>query len=113
MAAVQTLVAAGSDVNHQDRSGHAPLHHTGFCTACSEQVALKIAQLLLDAGASVSLADHSARRALPIDIVRKMHKAKWPLVLALLSAGRSASDGAPHGERRAGLGRSKSARRRR
>ena len=43
---------AGAEASHADVSGwHMPLHHVTHCKGCSEEVALRIAQMLVDAGA--------------------------------------------------------------
>jgi ankyrin repeat protein len=50
--AVRALLRAGAEASHADASGwHMPLHHITHCKSCSEAVGLRIAQLLLDAGA--------------------------------------------------------------
>ena len=50
--AVHALLRAGAEASHADASGwHMPLHHITHCKSCSEAVGLRIAQLLLDAGA--------------------------------------------------------------
>ena len=48
---------AGAEASHADVSGwHMPLHHVTHCKGCSEEVALRIAQMLVDAGAEPGLA---------------------------------------------------------
>ena len=48
---------AGAEASHADVSGwHMPLHHVTHCKGCSEEVALRIVQMLVDAGAEPGLA---------------------------------------------------------
>ena len=55
--AVRALLRAGAEASHADVSGwHMPLHHVTHCKGCSEEVALRIVQMLVDAGAEPGLA---------------------------------------------------------
>ena len=55
--AVRALLRAGAEASHADVSGwHMPLHHVTHCKGCSEEVALRIAQMLVNAGAEPGLA---------------------------------------------------------
>ena len=55
--AVRALLKAGAEASHADATGwHMPLHHVTHCKGCSEEVALRIAQMLVAAGAEPGLA---------------------------------------------------------
>ena len=55
--AVRALLKAGAEASHADATGwHMPLHHVTHCRGCSEEVALRIAQMLVAAGAEPGLA---------------------------------------------------------
>ena len=55
--AVRALLKAGAEASHADATGwHMPLHHVTHCKGCSEKVALRIAQMLVAAGAEPGLA---------------------------------------------------------
>ena len=54
--AVRALLKAGAEASHADATGwHMPLHHVTHCKGCSEEVALRIAQMLVAAGAEPGL----------------------------------------------------------
>eukprot|EP00966_Prymnesium_polylepis_P256077 5915553-Prymnesium_polylepis.1 len=58
VAAVTSLLKAGMDPNHQDKSGgHTPLHHVTHCRDCTEDDTLRIVRLLLEAGAKTGTRD--------------------------------------------------------
>lgn len=55
--AVRALLKAGAEASHADATGwHMPLHHLTHCKGCSEEVALRIAEMLVAAGAEPGLA---------------------------------------------------------
>ena len=55
--AVRALLKAGAEASHADATGwHMPLHHVTHCKGCSEEVSLRIAQMLVAAGAEPGLA---------------------------------------------------------
>jgi len=75
--AVRALLKAGAEPSHADATGwHMPLHHLTHCKGCSEEVALRIAQMLVAAGAEPGLArDKNGVAA----AVTSSHRFAWPL----------------------------------
>ena len=80
LPALKILIAAGSDVRHQDLLGDAPLHHALQCATCTEEVSLAVAQQLLASGADPDAKGANGRT--PKELAASRH---WTQSVPLLS----------------------------
>ena len=76
--AVRALLKAGAEASHADATGwHMPLHHLTHCKGCSEEVALRIAQMLVAAGAEPGLARD--KNGVAAAVTSSHRFASWPV----------------------------------